>query len=77
MPNAHIVGEHLCLPGYEKDRPAIEIFAFDDMVPAEVPLINRFGIAPLAFEVDDVEETLKKFLEAGGSQIVIELQSWE
>lgn len=69
IPNAHIVGEQLCLPGYEKDRPTIEIFSYDEMVPADVPLVNRFGIAHLAFEVDDVEETLKNLLEEGGSQI--------
>ena len=31
--------------------------------------INRQGIAHLAFEVDDVEETLGLLLEKGGSQI--------
>ena len=31
--------------------------------------INGCGIAHLAFEVDDVEETLQRLLEKGGSQI--------
>ena len=31
--------------------------------------INRCGIAHLAFEVDDVEETLRLLLEKGGSQV--------
>lgn len=39
------------------------------MVPANVPLINQFGIAHLAFEVDDVEETLKSIHKEGGGQI--------
>lgn len=30
------------------------------------PKINRCGLAHLAFEVDDVEETLKRVLENGG-----------
>ena len=25
--NAHIVGEHLCLPGYDMDHPTLEIFS--------------------------------------------------
>lgn len=33
-----------------------------------MPRINRQGIAHLAFEVDDVEETLKRLLQEGGSQ---------
>lgn len=66
---AHIVGEHLCLPGYDEDHPTIEIFSYDEMFPANAPQINRCGIAHLAFEVDDVEETLAVLLEEGGGQI--------
>lgn len=69
LTNAHIVGEHLCLPGYEEDHPTLEIFSYDKMVSANVPLINQFGIAHLAFEVDNVEETLKRIHEEGGGQI--------
>ena len=25
--NAHIVGEHLCMPGYSQDHPTLEIFS--------------------------------------------------
>lgn len=28
IPNSHIVGEHLCLPGYDEDHPTIEIFSY-------------------------------------------------
>ena len=69
LQNAHIVGEHLCLPGYDEDHPTLEIFSYDEMLPAIGPEINRCGIAHLAFEVDDVEETLKLLLEEGGSQL--------
>ncbi|MCI9560665.1 VOC family protein [Clostridiaceae bacterium] len=65
---AHIVGEHLCLPGYEKDHPTLEIFSYDSMEDA-CRQINRCGIAHLAFEVDDVEETLRLLLEKGGTQV--------
>lgn len=67
--NAHIMGEHLCLPGYEENHPTLEIFSYDIMTSGDNRLINRCGIAHLAFEVDDVEETLSKLLQEGGSQI--------
>lgn len=67
--NAHITGEHLCLPGYGDDHPTLEIFSYDDMVITGCPQINRCGIAHLAFEVDDVDKTLERLLQEGGSQI--------
>ena len=66
--NAHIVGEHLCLPGYEDDQPTLEIFSYDSMENATIA-INKCGIAHLAFEVDDVEKTLQLLLQKGGKQI--------
>lgn len=67
--NAHIVGEHLCLPGYEEDHPTLEIFSYDTMDITDNALLNRCGIAHLAFEVDDVEQTLQLLLQKGGKQI--------
>lgn len=69
VPNAHIVGEHLCLPGYGEDHPTLEIFSYDEMIPFTGSQINRCGLAHLAFEVDDVEETLELLLKEGGNQI--------
>lgn len=66
---AHITGEHLLLPGYGEDHPTLEIFSYDTLkesIPAE---INRPGLAHLAFEVDDVEETLMKVISKGGSRV--------
>lgn len=68
LSGAHIVGEHLCLPGYGEDHPTLEIFSYDHMEESD-PKINRCGLAHLAFEVDDVEETLRRVLENGGGQI--------
>lgn len=68
IPNSHIVGEHLLLPGYEGDHPTLEIFSYDAMEHAAIA-INKCGIAHLAFEVDDVEETLSLLLEKGGGQL--------
>lgn len=66
---AHISGEHLLLPGYGEDHPTLEIFSYDMMKEALVPEINRPGIAHIAFEVDDVETTLKEIINAGGARI--------
>ena len=66
--NAHIMGEHLCLPGYGEDHPTLEIFSYDNMMETEHS-INTCGIAHIAFEVDDVEATLQRLLENGGKQI--------
>lgn len=68
IPNAHIVGEHLLLPGYGADHPTLEIFSYDAVEPF-CGGINRQGIAHLAFEVEDVEATLALLLEQGGSQV--------
>ena len=69
IPDAHIVGEHLCLPGYGEDHPTLEIFSYDNMKESGEALINTYGIAHLAFEVDDVETTLEEILKAGGGQV--------
>jgi len=47
----------------------LEIFSYDtleDAVPAE---INRPGFAHIAFEVDDVEDTLQQIIDAGGGSL--------
>lgn len=66
LKNAHITGEHLLLPGYHEDHPTLEIFSYDDMKKGIQSEINRPGIAHIAFEVDDVEETLAKVIAFGG-----------
>ncbi len=67
LKKAHITGEHLLLPGYGEDHPTIEIFTYDDVIDSVTSEINRPGIAHLAFEVDDVEETLSEVINAGGT----------
>lgn len=69
IPDAHIVGEHLVMPGYDENHPTIEIFSYDKMEGDFNHRINTYGIAHLAFEVDNVAETLKKLLEKGGGMV--------
>jgi len=67
--NAHIVGEHLLLPGYGDDHPTLEIFSYDNVIENNSKMINTCGFAHLAFEVDDVEASLKKVIAGGGSLV--------
>ncbi|OPJ56565.1 VOC family protein [Clostridium oryzae] len=67
--NAHIVGEHLSVPGYDENLPTLEIFSYDNMESSNEKLINGIGLAHLAFEVDDVSAVLKKIKEEGGGQL--------
>ncbi|MBP8639316.1 MAG: VOC family protein [Oscillospiraceae bacterium] len=67
--NAHIVGEHLCLPGYDDKHPTLEIFSYDEVLEDNNRGINRCGFAHLAFEVEDVADVLKRVLAAGGGEL--------
>ncbi|MCI2000100.1 MAG: VOC family protein [Clostridia bacterium] len=67
--DAHIIGEHLCLPGYGEDHPTLEIFSYSDMIENQNKNVNCCGIAHIAFEVNDVKKTLEKVLKAGGGQV--------
>lgn len=69
LKNAHITGEHLLLPGWSSDHPTLEIFSYDELAESLPAEINRPGIAHIAFEVDDVRETVKEIIKAGGSTI--------
>ena len=69
LPDAHITGEHLLLPGYGESHPTLEIFSYDNPHSSLPPQINRPGFAHIAFEVDDVKKTLAEVLAAGGGQV--------
>ena len=69
IPNAHIFGEHLALPGFEEGGPTLEIFGYDEVLPHGAHGVNVCGFAHIAFEVDDVSETLKRVRANGGGQI--------
>lgn len=69
LSGAHIVGEHLVMPGYDIDHPTLEIFSYNQMNGEMNHHIHTYGIAHMAFEVEDVEETLKKVIENGGGTV--------
>lgn len=69
IPGTHIIGEHLVMPGYDEDHPTLEIFTYNKVKDGLPHEINTCGIAHIAFEVDNVAETLERVLEKGGGTV--------
>jgi catechol 2,3-dioxygenase-like lactoylglutathione lyase family enzyme len=69
LPEAHLRGVHLRLPGHGEDGPTLEIFQYDEHEDRPSTAINRPGLAHLAFAVDDVEMAREAVLAAGGGEI--------
>jgi len=69
IPNAHLRGVHLRLPGYGDDGPTLEIFTYDQLIEGEVPKANECGFAHIAFGVDDVDQALQAVIAAGGGTV--------
>jgi predicted enzyme related to lactoylglutathione lyase len=65
---AHIIGAHLRLPGYDEKGPTLEIYQYSQNEPRSQVAANREGIMYIAFEVDDVEQTLAEVLRHGGTR---------
>ena len=72
IPNAHVGGEHLVMPGYEEfspNLPTLEIFSYNTLNSENPKVINGVGLGHLAFEVDNVEAVLQKVRQEGGGQV--------
>lgn len=70
LKNPHLKGMHLRFPGLGNDGPTLEIFQYDKMQENAIPpSANRIGLGHLAFEVDDVNDTLKKLLSHDGHKL--------
>jgi predicted enzyme related to lactoylglutathione lyase len=68
--NASLKGMHLRLPGHGDNGPTLEIYTYGEMLEKpEPPAANRTGFGHLAFEVDDVNELLKKMIQHGGDRL--------
>ena len=67
--DVHVEGVHLRLPGYDSDGPTLEIFQYNKFIPQESKKINREGLAHLAFQVEDVAETLQAIMNAEGGKL--------
>jgi predicted enzyme related to lactoylglutathione lyase len=68
VPEAHLRGMHLRLPGYGEDGPTLEIFSYDRLLPRRQRMANFPGFAHIAFVVEDVREVRDKVFIAGGSE---------
>ena len=69
VPDAHIKGVHLRLPGYGESGPTLEIFQYNKYLNTGRPQVNRLGFAHIALGVDNVEDALNVVLSEGGGQL--------
>jgi len=66
----HLRGMHLRLPGFGDEGPTLEVFQYDKMLDkAPFPAANRIGLGHLAFEVEDVNETVNLLLKNEGKKL--------
>ena len=68
LPNAHLQGVHLRLPGHGPHGPTLEIYSYDEVLPSETGAPHRRGYGHLAFEVDDVAAIYDRLLAHGGQR---------
>ncbi|QLA16772.1 VOC family protein [Desulfolutivibrio sulfoxidireducens] len=62
-------GINLRVPGHGDTGPTLEILTYENMPEGPVMAANTPGLAHLAFAVDDVEASVKAFLDNGGSLV--------
>lgn len=67
MKNARLEGAHLLLPGHGRNGPTLEIYGYDTLVSEDSPPPNMTGLRHLAFEVENVEESLGRVQGHGGT----------
>jgi len=65
LTNARLAGIHLLLPGHGASGPTLEIFTYEETHESESVMANCIGYTHIAFEVEDVEITLKHALNNG------------
>lgn len=69
LPNAHLTGAHLRLPGHGAEGPTLEIFHYDELAERPATAVNRPGFGHIAFVVDDVPAAREAVLAAGGKPV--------
>ena len=69
LENASLEGVHLLLPGYGENGPTLEIFTYKTMNQTLPVDANSTGLTHIAFEVDNVRQTLDLALANGGRQL--------
>ena len=66
IPDAHIRGIHLRLPGCGDDGPTLEVFQYDHHLQRAETAANRPGLGHIALTVDDAEAARDAVIAAGG-----------
>jgi len=69
VPNAHIRGIHLRLPGHGDSGPTLEIFTYNQLEARPQTAVNRPGLGHIAFVVDDVPAARDAVIAAGGHDL--------
>ena len=69
VPDAHLRGMHLRLPGYGDTGPTLEIFNYNLLEDRPATAVNRPGFGHIAFAVDDVLAAREAVLAAGGRAV--------
>lgn len=69
IPDAHLRGIHLRLPGYGDQGPTLEIFNFNHLEERAKTAVNRPGFGHIAFSVENVETAQQSVLQAGGKAV--------
>lgn len=69
LKDARLQGVHLLLPGHGENGPTLEIFTYEHTVECGSLMANHKGFTHIAFEVDDVDETLAVALANGADSL--------
>ena len=67
--NAVLEGVHLLLPGHGETGPTLEIFTYRTMHDRNPIMANHIGLTHIAFEVDDVDQTLDAAVKSDGQML--------
>ena len=69
IPEAHLRGAHVRLPGRGGEGPTLEVFQYENPAPRGSLGLNAPGIAHLAFKVSDVAQAREEVIRHGGSPV--------
>jgi predicted enzyme related to lactoylglutathione lyase len=69
VPQAHVQGAHIRLPGYGENGPTLEIFSYNQYADEGTRAVNRPGLSHLAFRVEDVPQAVQAILALGGKPV--------
>lgn len=69
VPSAALQGIHLRLPGHGPAGPTLEIFQYQQVADASLPVPSQPGYGHIAFGVDDVPATRETIVALGGRDL--------